>query len=330
VFTSYLQTPDDPARLPTVQREKRATVAEARHEQTPYGLQRAVLSSRVTRLDPLQSTLKDIPLRQATTWLVIAFSLAACTNVDSDGRHSLHTDPASASRSLEPGDQDYPVLNPTPSQEVQFTAVLPQSFASEFRLRYLVETVQDANDPKVFHSPPGCRWTQNASFYIDMPLTLERKGDRLTGTFSPDAFRPGACGWHFDVIRATIANVPLAVFNHSNWTSPHPMPDLDLDLTSDERHFWCAHRNEGRAWQIAPNQAINCVPFDMIGFWSKLPAGFVKSIRREDIQPGSHVITQYLKRITVEFHDVDAAASDYLKQNRSANTSAVHGATKPK
>jgi len=56
--------------------------------------------------------------------------------------------------------------------------------------------------------------------------------------------------------------------------------------------------------------------------------GFVKSVRREDTQPGSHVITQYLKTLTVEFYDVDAAASDYLKQAEttgSANTSALHG-----
>jgi len=216
---------------------------------------------------------------------------------------------------LKPGDQNYPLLNPSPAQLVQFTAIVPPSLSSDFHLKYFVETNQDAENPRVLHSPPGCEWTQKTPFYIDLPLTLERSGDRYTGSFSPDMFQPGKCRWHLFAIDSPIANSWLVFFNQSLHQTPHPLPGLDL--TADVRHLWCAHRNQGRAWAAAPNQSINCVPFEAIGVWTELPNGFVNSVPIEETQPGNHIITQYLKTLSIELYDVDVSVSDYLKTGDS-------------
>lgn len=161
------------------------------------------------------------------------------------------------------------------------------------------------------HSPPGCKWTQEKQFHVDLMLMLQKSGGSYTGNFSPDLFQLGKCGWHLDRVTSTITNGPLIFYNHSLHASEHPLPGLDL--TTDVVHLWCARKHEGRAWRTAPNQSVNCVPFSMIGFWAELPDGFGTSIPAQQKNAGSHVVTQYLKTLTIEFHDADASAAAYIQ-----------------
>jgi hypothetical protein len=260
--------------------------------------------------------------------LLSGLGQSACIN-EHKGQLSCQTGPQSleaqrASESLKPGDPDYPLRNPAPTQVVQFTAIMPPSLSSEFHLLYVVDfgkdpAPEDADVP--MHSPPGCRWTQDKKFYVYLPLTLEKSGDRYTGNFSPDLFQPGTCRWHLYRITSSIANVPLVSLSLSVHTSPHPLPDLDL--TTDVRHLWCTRKQKGQTWRAAPNQSINCVPLSMIGFWAVVPDGLEQSVPVEDRQQGSHIVTQYLKTLTIEFHDFDAYASAYIGSRQRTSGTAV-------
>jgi hypothetical protein len=248
--------------------------------------------------------------------LLSGLGQSACIN-EHDGQPSPQTALQSfgaqqTNEALKPGDKEYPPLNPAPTQ-VQFTAVMPPSLSSEFRLLYVVKYgkdpyPEDANIP--LHSPPGCHWTEEKQFHVDLPLTLEKAGDKYTGSFSPNLFQAGNCGWHLDVIKSSISNVPLVFLTHSLHTSSHPLPDLDL--TTDVKHLWCIRKQQGRDWQTAPNQRINCVPWSAIDVWTAVPDGVLDSIPAEQRQQGSHIVTQYLKTLTIEFHDFDAYASAHI------------------
>jgi len=219
--------------------------------------------------------------------------------------------------SLAPGDQDYPLINPAPRQRVQFGAVMPSTLTSELHLIYVVDSTQDKNHPFIFRAPPGCRWTQERQFRVVVQLKLERSGNRYEGSFSPDMFLPGACGWHLYDLVSSISNSPVIYFERSLSKSARPVPNLDL--TVDQRHLWCVRRKEDAVWPTAPRQDVNCVPLDMIGFWTKVPTGFRDSVPVAERFAGSHVITQYLSFLTVEFHDADAAISDHRSGQRSAS-----------
>jgi hypothetical protein len=271
------------------------------------------------------------PMRRHQALIAILLSglgQSACINEHNSqpssqsGPQSLEAQPVS--EALKPGDPDYPLRNPAPTQVVQFTAIVPSSLSSEFHLLYVVEfskapAPEDASVP--LHSPPGCHWTPEKQFHVDLPVTLEKSGDQYTGSFSPDLFQPGDCRWHLDRITSSIANVPLVFLTHSLYTSPHPLPGLDL--TTDVRRLWCTRKPKGQIWLTAPNQSINCVPLLAIGAWAAVPDGLEKSVPVEESQQGSHIATQYLKTLTIEFHDFDAYASAYVASRQRTSATGV-------
>src|SRR5450631_85487 len=100
---------------------------------------------------------------------------------------------APSNQALQPRDTNYPKINSAPSQMIQFTAIVPDRLSAEFHLIYDVEVHQDESNPNKFTSPPGCGWTQQTPFYIDITLMLKKSGNTYTGSFSPDYFQPGDC-----------------------------------------------------------------------------------------------------------------------------------------
>jgi len=208
---------------------------------------------------------------------------------------------------LMPGDPDYPAGNPAPTQVVQFTAIIPASLSNQFHLRYEVEVGKNAYLPFLpSQSPAGCRWTQEKQFYVDMMLPLARAGDRYSGSFSPDLFLPGTCRWHLEGLTSSITYAPILTFQHSRAADSRPPAGVDLE--TDVRHLWCTRHQGGPA----PNQRPNCVPFEDITQWTKLPDGFRDTIAASQKEAGRHVANQYLKTLIIELHDLDALVDGYL------------------
>lgn len=225
-----------------------------------------------------------------------------------------------SSRALQPGDPNYPTINSSSTQIVQFTAIVPDGLSAEFHLIYNVETQQDETNPNKFTSPPGCKWTQQSQFYIDLTLMLEKTGNSYTGSFSPDYFLPSKCKWHLRAMTSPIVRPAIIFFIHSLHTNPHPLPTLDL--TTNAIHIWCTRKGKEQPRQSSePNERIDCVDLPVIGggMFIDLPPGFYASVPAEE-RNWNRDITQYLKSVTVEFHDLDTLIPAYVQSHQTTGS----------
>ena len=221
-----------------------------------------------------------------------------------------------ATRSLQPGDPDYPQVNPSPTQVVQFTATVPEGISAEFRLVYGVAIPQDGSNLSM---TPGCGWKQDAQFYVHLPLQLSKSGNVYRGSFAPDYFKSGPCGWHLaDVISPMLTTWiptdtwgPVVFFNHSYHTSSHPLPSLDL--ATKRIDIWCTRKQiEPPTEKSKESTRIRCVPFTFV---NDLPKAFVDSVPADNRDWDVHA-TQFLQSLTVELHDVDALSAAYIAAHR--------------
>jgi hypothetical protein len=223
-----------------------------------------------------------------------------------------------SNRALQPGDLNYPTINSSPTQTVQFTAIVPDGLSAEFHLIYNVETQQDETNPNKFTSPPGCGWKQQTPFYIDLTLMLKKSGNSYTGSFSPYHFLPAKCKWHLYAVTSPIVRSAIIFFVHSLHTNPHPFPTVDL--TADAIHIWCTRKGKEQPRQSsAPNERIDCANLQMSGIFIDLPPGFYASISAEEKDWNSNM-TQYLKSLTVEFHDLDTLIPEYVHNHQTTGS----------
>jgi hypothetical protein len=251
-----------------------------------------------------------MPGRAATRVFILALvgllSIAAC-GVSVEHKHPSHL-------ALQPGDANYPDPNASPAQVVKFTAKVPNGLSPEFHLIYNVEWDQDKHDPNTITSSPGCAWTQQAQFFVSMTMKLVNTGDLYVGSFSPDIFQAGVCRWHLTEMTSPNVRPGIVHFGHSFHSNGHPLPDLDL--TTQVVHIWCTRKGKDQPRKSSiPNELIDCVPFQMIEI-AKLPLGFNESVPAKEKEWNIHV-TQYLRSLTVEFHDLDALILAYIESHRS-------------
>jgi hypothetical protein len=241
-------------------------------------------------------------------------------------------------RVLTPGAADYPTLNPDPQQVVKFIAVVPAGLSSEFHLHYFVDRQEDPNDPSHYTSPPGCDWTQKSTFAVDMPLKLEKAGDTYKGSFALDHFQPGPCGWHLDSITSPNygtgsadspkLRLPFLWFLHSDATTSHPA--ATVDLTTEHIHLWCTHRAEPPPQFPQWKGRLFCSSPDALRYQVKdVPADFWASIRTEEFFVSNTYATQYLRSLTVEFHDLDAMLDAYPRIRPDAGGAAPRDSVLP-
>jgi hypothetical protein len=220
------------------------------------------------------------------------------------------------SRLLQPGDSDYPEINPSPAQIVQFTAIVPEGLSAEFHLVYGVATPEDG--PNLSMSP-ACRWSPTKPFYVDVQLKLAKSGNSYRGSFSPDYFQSGACGWHLADITSPMLTTwvpsdtsgPVIFFDHSLHSNSHPYPFLDL--AAQRSDIWCTRtRNKSAAQSPKDTARTHCTPFVNV---NDLPKGFADSVPLDNRDWNVHG-TQYLQSLTVEFHDLDVLIPAYVESHK--------------
>lgn len=226
-----------------------------------------------------------------------------------------------AARSLHQGDTDYPELNSSAQDIVQLTVIIPAGFPEpKFWLRYVIDV---NNDNGHFTAPPGCSWTSSKQFYLRMPIKLERSGNVYRGSFAEDRFLSGRCAWHLDDLESSLLYPSMGLpavmfFEHSLWTNAHPLPSLDL--ASSSSNLWCSRHfirpvgfGSGGYFRPPPGN-IECarsVPDGTDG----VPTSFYMSIPPEQRLMNIHG-TQYLRRLTVEFHDLDTLVPAFIQRRR--------------
>lgn len=213
------------------------------------------------------------------------------------------------SRALKPGDADYPQLNPSPSQPVQLTLIAPDGLPVGFVIQYSVSWHQEGDQTP--SAPAGCRWTYESQFSVEMPLGLKKSGNVYRGSFFQDYFQPGVCGWHIHSLVAPIVRTDVAYFNQALATNSHSLPGVDFETNTT--HIRCT-RNR-RTWPgmlPPPYEETDCTVGLVADLKVDLPNDFWQSIPA-DQRLGSYHVNQYLRRLRVEFHDLDPMISDYVR-----------------
>jgi hypothetical protein len=247
-------------------------------------------------------------------WSVASLGLFAFFSVSSAGPH-IESQP---NRMLQPGDQDYPKINSSPSHTVQFRAVIPGGVSAEFHLIYGVATRQIGS---AFSAPRGCRWSQATPFYVDLPLKLERSVDGYRGIFSADYFQSGECGWDLYSLISPMLTTwvssdksgPVIIFTRSLHTNSHPYPFLDL--ATQRIDIWCTRAYRPSAIKIPADRAQpRCTDFINANY--DLPEGFSESVPLKKRGEWNIHGTQYLQFLTVEFHDLDGLVASYLESHK--------------
>jgi hypothetical protein len=210
------------------------------------------------------------------------------------------------SRALHPGDSEYPVANPAPTQVVQFTATVAPTISAQFAARYFIDfRTYDEGTPFVHTRPPsGCHWNQTDAFYLPaLPLQLEKSGRTYRGSFALDRFQRGACGWHFARIESpTLAN-PIVWYKPDKEDRVGVMADIRVVV-------WCT-----RLYRYPSDPPLTCREL-----WTlpKLPQGFFASIPpAERMSPDIAFIARTTRRVTVELRDVDELATQYVRDHSS-------------
>ena len=209
-----------------------------------------------------------------------------------------------SARALNPKDLDYPVVNTTPNQIVKFNAIIPKGYLKEFHLHFVVDAKQDYPNNKVFVSPKGCNWTNNNQFYINRDVELKQEsGDLYTGIFVMDYFLPGKCKWHLVSMSSPMFKGEIFYYRQSGHSNSRPFSDINLE--ENNIHIWCTGKNISNK-KLEPNAGLDervyCTNFSFIGYY--VPPSFYESIPSDEKKWDIHV-TQYLKTLTVVFHDLD-------------------------
>lgn len=227
----------------------------------------------------------------------------------------IHHYPHFQGRALAPGDKDYPIPNPHPLHILQFSATIPPTISPRFYVRYSVSyrTLLNKDGSLLrYESPPGCRWRQTDEFYVELPLRLDKQGDRYQGDVALDRFQPGKCGWNFSEILSPVSRTPLAWYRdyHSGQGN---QADRQLDI-------WCTRKSNIHPY-VDParrndlNELNNCADLTLVsGLFINLPPGFFASVpvdERSDGQPG--IIARDTQSLTVRFHDLDELVRTYPK-----------------
>jgi hypothetical protein len=229
--------------------------------------------------------------------------LASCVKMESPP-----SEPDSApaaphtNRALQPGDKDYPSVNPSPADIVEVTVVAPPSIPVELHLLYVVDAHPDEHDPRRWVTAPGCNWTEQARFHIEIVLPFTKSGDIYTASMARDHFQAGACGWKLWSVTSPIVRIPIVYFEHSYHTSAHPFPNLDLSRS--ENDFWCTQRTHQQSAAPANNVSDFDCTFASAAWslrgrkWTPMPIPVSHSRWNNNA-------TQYTKTMRIEFHDVD-------------------------
>ena len=231
--------------------------------------------------------------------LLIIIGVFLVTACDSESEHV-------SSRELNPVDLDYPIVNTAPNQIVKFNAIIPNGYSKKFRLHYLVDSKQDYPNNKIFVSPQGCSWTNNNQFSINRDLELKlESGNLYTATFVMDYFLPGKCKWHLDSMSSPMFKGKIFYYGQSGHSNSRPFADLNLE--ENNIHIWCTEKYR-RNKKLEPNPRLNervdCTTLSFVELFVDKPLGFYESIPVDEKEWDIHV-TQYLKTLTVVFHDLD-------------------------
>ena len=105
---------------------------------------------------------------------------------------------ASSTAEKKPGARDYPVLNPSPVDNIPISVTLPQGW-SGLHLSLIYETAR--KESHLILPGADCQYAASSGmamfpYQVTVDLPVVQKGAEFTSALPFDRFRPGRCEWH--------------------------------------------------------------------------------------------------------------------------------------
>jgi hypothetical protein len=207
---------------------------------------------------------------------------------------------SSRTANVKPGDVDYPIENPYPKRVVQFTAVIPTTLKVTLRVGYSASASEGGSPGNGTACVHEVGYAVTSPYSVAFPLKLTGTEGSYRGTFSVDRFQWGRCGWHFVGVWYAVENQgpredELVTYADRFGT----VSDNQLDV-------WCV-----KAPKLDPKFPEVCSRLSMLkGFISPDFENSIPENARGNSTPA--VIGNNTQSITIQFHDIDSAASNHL------------------
>jgi hypothetical protein len=150
-----------------------------------------------------------------------------------------------------PGDKDFPVLNPSPTNNIPIAITLPAGWT----VRITLEFDTDGYESHAVLPGPDCFYSANFGGYFNYQHTIElpmsQNGTEITTSLPFDKYTPGRCNWHaaaliFDLTTKEglkaggfLARTPTGVQQPVHIANPNPSPSTYVT------NLWCFQATEG-------------------------------------------------------------------------------------
>jgi hypothetical protein len=190
---------------------------------------------------------------------------------------------AACSRNVEPGDPNYPIANPHPTQIVDLSIIDPSFIKLEVRAGY--EGSEEAR----------CSYQLGLGvprpYSVAEPLPMTRSGNVLHGEVILDKYLPGDCGWSFAGVDYAVTTGPLGNSSALLRIDPNQVTArTDMYCRKIDGTEFCG---SALGWSSMPNSPITRADYDALA-----------------LSGDAHAVPAYItpstRSVLIQLHDVDA------------------------
>jgi hypothetical protein len=198
-------------------------------------------------------------------------------------------------KNVEPGDADYPVVNPHPVDNIDLKVIIPATIAVRLFQGYHSQ-VGGGSVERGHRCESVQTFTQiRSNYYVEPPLELTQTGpDVLSGQFIVDRYLPGQCDWGF-------AGAWYGIINGA--------PARAVLLVNKSRvDIWCIHSRKRD-----PKLPVACS--DILDLRSQFSEEVSAETTESIVAAGKKVAPLLdhapgIRDLVIQFHDLNAAGQD--------------------
>jgi len=225
---------------------------------------------------------------RAVTTALLLLGLAACSA------------PSSSPSEIQPGERDYPVTNPHPTDILTIDATIPSTLLVSITAIYLASPTAGGT----MDSGMACQRTVGlavtAPFSLTKAVRLLQRNGIYTASVPIDGLFPGRCEWHFSHMNYSVRagkNPPDRSDNELAVYQATAAPVARLDI-------WCLRFPDNQGG-VRPEV---CSSLGLLNehFATEIPAAFVEKVEPTERRDGPPLIFgPDTRSLRITFHDLD-------------------------
>lgn len=214
---------------------------------------------------------------------------------------------------VEPGDRNYPALDPNAHENISVTGLIPEKWGLHIRVTYYP---REGGIQNPITGGLVCGWSvglgASRPYHVDFELPVVRSGNTFATTIPVDRYRPGHCGWHLSDLAFTVAKNGEAPTNGMLAQAASDLVRSNSPEGEGNRHtqrdLWCWDNPlEQRDW--INGAKLNC---ELAESGDISPMKYIPAAKRGYTR--SLPLKVGIPNLSFIFHDLDAEAVNYRAQ----------------